>query len=293
VNEWYRSTLLSRGDDKNTARIVVVMQRVSQNDLVGYLQESGGFETLNLPAVGQREETYQLSAGGFYTRKPGELLHPAHESVDVLRELQREMGPIAFSAQYQQTPSPPGGNIIRRKWLQNTYTDVGMQPGDRLIMSWDIALSETQGSDYSVCVVLLVRNEVIHVLEVIRGKFPFEVLKRKIIEVKQRYRVSTLLIESSPISLGLIQSLREQSINVAQFKPSTDKRARVIAQCDLFAGGSIRLPVKAPWLESFLNELLSFPGRHDDQVDALVQGIEWARTNWRRRVYVGTYIGAT
>ncbi len=293
VIEWYRSTLLSRGDDKNTARIVVVMQRVSQNDLVGYLQESGGFETLNLPAVAQREETYQLSEGGFYTRKPGELLHPAHKSVDVLRELQREMGPIAFSAQYQQTPAPPGGNIIRRKWLQNTYTDVGMQPGDRLIMSWDIALSETQGSDYSACVVLLVRNEVIHVLEVIRGKFPFEVLKRKIIEVKQRYRVSTLLIKSSPISLGLIQSLREQSINVAQFKPSTDKRARVIAQCDLFAGGSIRLPVRAPWLESFLNELLSFPGRHDDQVDALVQGIEWARTNWRRRVRIGTYIGAT
>ena len=128
--------------------------------------------------------------------------------------------------------------------------------------------------------------------EVIRGKFPFEVLKRKIIEVKQRYRVSTLLL-NFPISLGLIQSLREQSINVAQFKPSTDKRARVIAQCDLFAGGSIRLPVKAPWLELFLNELLSFPGRHDDQVDALVQGIEWARTNWRRRVYIGTYIGAT
>ena len=91
VIEWYRSTLLSRGNDKNTARIVVVMQRVSQNDLVGYLQESGGFETLDLPAVAQREETYQLSAGRLYTRKQGELLHPAHKSVDVLRELQREM----------------------------------------------------------------------------------------------------------------------------------------------------------------------------------------------------------
>jgi hypothetical protein len=39
VIEWYRSTLLSRGDDKTTTRIVVVMQRVHQNDLVGYLQE--------------------------------------------------------------------------------------------------------------------------------------------------------------------------------------------------------------------------------------------------------------
>jgi hypothetical protein len=139
VIEWYRSTLLSRGDDKSTARIVVVMQRVSQNDLVGYLEESGGFELLNLPAIAQREETYQLSAGGFYTRKMGELLHPAHESSEVLQELKREMGPIAFDAQYQQTPAPPGGNIIRRKWLQNTYTHISIQPNDRLIMSWDIA----------------------------------------------------------------------------------------------------------------------------------------------------------
>ena len=54
VIEWYRSTLLSRGDDKTTTRIVVVMQRVHQNDLVGYLQEQGGFEVLNLPAIAQR-----------------------------------------------------------------------------------------------------------------------------------------------------------------------------------------------------------------------------------------------
>ena len=34
-----------------------------------------------------------------------------------LAELKREMGPIAFSAQYQQSPIPPGGTIIKRKWL--------------------------------------------------------------------------------------------------------------------------------------------------------------------------------
>jgi len=40
-----------------------------------------------------------------------------HEPVHVLTELKREMGPIAFSAQYQQSPIPPGGTIIKRKWL--------------------------------------------------------------------------------------------------------------------------------------------------------------------------------
>jgi hypothetical protein len=110
VIEWYRATLLSRGDDKTAMRIVVAMQRVHQEDLVGHLQEQGGFDILNLPAIAQRSQTYDLGGGRTYARQGGELLHPEHEPADVLIELKREMGPIAFSAQYQQTPIPRGGS---------------------------------------------------------------------------------------------------------------------------------------------------------------------------------------
>src|SRR5581483_9431060 len=210
VIEWYRSTLLSRGDDKSAARVVLVMQRVHQDDLAGYLQEQGGFEVLNLPAIAQREETFCLGDGRTYTRQKGELLHPKQEPAHVLAELKREMGPIAFSAQYQQSPIPPGGTIIKRKWL-TSYDEIRPQAGDRIILSWDIALSETETGDYSACVVLLRRQEVFYILEVVRGRFPFDPLKRKVMEVKRRYgSSSTLLIEDSPISRGLIQSLREQ-----------------------------------------------------------------------------------
>jgi hypothetical protein len=213
VIEWYRSTLLSRADDKKAARIVLVMQRVHQDDLAGYLQEQGGFEVLNLPAIAQRNETYFLGDGRTYDRQKGELLHPEHEPAHVLAELKREMGPIAFSAQYQQSPIPPGGAIIKRKWL-TPYDDIRPQSDDRIIMSWDIALSEAETGDYSACVVLLRRKEIFYILEVIRGRFPFDTLKRKVMEVKRRYGSSTLLIEDSPISRGLIQNLKEQSIIV-------------------------------------------------------------------------------
>ena len=178
VIEWYRSTLLSRGDDKTATRIVVVMQRVHQNDLVGYLQEQGGFEVLNLPAIAQKSQTYDLGGGRTYTRQQGELLHPEHEPADTLIELKREMGPIAFSAQYQQSPIPPGGTIIKRKWL-TTYDQIACQPGDRIVISWDIALSEIESGDYSAAVVLLIRKEVFFILEVVRGRFPFDTLKTK------------------------------------------------------------------------------------------------------------------
>jgi hypothetical protein len=164
VIEWYRSTLLSRGDDKTATRIVVVMQRVHQNDLVGYLQQQGGFEILNLPAIAQQSQTYELGGGRTYTRQQGELLHPTHEPAEALIELKREMGPIAFSAQYQQSPIPPGGTIVKRKWL-TCYDQIGSQPGDSIVISWDIALSETESGDYSACVVLLIRKEVFSFLK--------------------------------------------------------------------------------------------------------------------------------
>jgi predicted phage terminase large subunit-like protein len=66
-------------------------------------------------------------------------------------------------------------------------------------------------------------------------------------------------------------------ITEATYTPDTDKRARVIAQSDLFVGGSVRFPRRATWLEECTAELLAFPGRHDDQVDALTQGLAWGR----------------
>jgi predicted phage terminase large subunit-like protein len=281
--EWYRSTLLSRPDDKQIARILLVMQRVHQDDLAGYLEEQGGFEILNLPAIATQTKTYELGGGRSYVRQRGELLHPSHEPDSVLRELKREMGPIAFSAQYQQSPIPPGGTIVKRKWF--VFYDVvpTYDRGDHVIMSWDIALSEEEKGDYSACVVLLRRREVFFVLEVIRQRLRFDDLRRKVLEVKKRYGDATLLIEDSAISKGLIQSLEESSLNVTKYAPDTDKRNRLIAQCDLFAGGSVRLPARAPWLEDFTAELLAFPGRHDDQVDALTQGLAWGRSLWSQR----------
>jgi predicted phage terminase large subunit-like protein len=273
---------VTRADDKQTARTVVVMQRIHVEDLVGHLTEKdAGFDVLNLPAIAQSTATYDLGGGRTHTREKGDLLHPAHEPDEVLREIKNSMGPMLFSAQYQQAPEPPGGKIIKRKMLKY-YTAVERRATDRIIMSWDIALSEKEKADLSACVVLLNRGDLYYVLEVIRGIFPFDRLKAKIIEVKERYgKTASLVIEESPISHGLIQTLREQRINIVDYKPKGDKTERLISQIDLFMGGSVLLPKDAPWLEEFRAELLSFPGRHDDQVDALAQGLAWHRAAWK------------
>ena len=280
VINWYRSTLVTRADDKQAARIILVMQRIHVDDLVGYLLENENYEVLNLPAIAQATSTHDLGRGRTHVREAGDLLHPTHEPIEVLRALKKSMGSMAFSAQYQQAPEPAGGKIIKRKML-HYYTAIERRPADRIVMSWDIALSERETADYSAGVVLLNRGETYFVMEVLRGKFPFEKLKDKILDMKQRYGKASLVIEESPISQGLIQSLREKNINVVDIRPDRDKRARLISQIDLFEGGSIILPKEAPWLDAFRAELLSFPGRHDDQVDALSQGLAWQRASWK------------
>jgi predicted phage terminase large subunit-like protein len=130
-------------------------------------------------------------------------------------------------------------------------------------------------------VALLNRGETYYVMEVVRGKFPFDKLLGKILDMKARYGTATLLIEDAPISIGVIQALRQKHVNVVGITPHRDKRSRLISQIDLFEGGSILLPKDAPWLDAFVSELLSFPGRHDDQVDALTQGLAWQRDAWK------------
>jgi predicted phage terminase large subunit-like protein len=281
--DWYRNTLVTRPDDKKAARIVVVMQRVHQEDLVGYLQEQGGFDILNLPAIAQTSSTFSTGSRSSHMRLAGEILHPEHESGEILLGIKRDMGSMQFSAQYQQTPVPAGGTFIKRTWLK-TYpaSEISPQYRDRMVISWDIALSEAQTGDSSAGVVLLCRGDTFYVLEVCKGQFPFGKLIEKILDMVKRYHPnSSLVIEESSISLGLIQALKQNHINVVAITPTKDKRSRVISQTDRFEGGSVLLPERAEWLDGFIGELLSFPGgRHDDQVDALVQGMAWMRAQW-------------
>jgi predicted phage terminase large subunit-like protein len=106
-------------------------------------------------------------------------------------------------------------------------------------------------------------------------------------EMCRRFPQGALLIEDSPISKGLIQSIKNNNVNVVTVTPDKDKLSRVISQGDQFEGGSISVPARAEWRDGFLGELLAFPGGHnDDQVDALVQGLAWQRGQWLRTIKV-------
>jgi predicted phage terminase large subunit-like protein len=292
LKQWYSNTLLSRLDHKTEGSIIIVMQRLHPEDLVGHLLEQEGWRHLNLPAIAEEDTIVRLGQNRSHRRLLGDLLHPERESQVALDELKASMGSMEFAAQYQQTPVPIGGNLIKWSWFKSYDTPPTPQSGDEIIVSWDTALSSSQLADYSACVVLLARGETIYIVDVLRARLEYPDLKRAVLEQHNRWRdVASnyaLLIEKKGSGLSLIQDLYREGIYAIAVDPNGDKIMRMAAQTAPIEAGAVHVPTHAPWLDEFKKEVLSFPfSKHDDQIDALSQALQRAFAPGPPRVILG------
>jgi predicted phage terminase large subunit-like protein len=292
LTQWYSNTLLSRLDSKAEDAIVVVMQRLHVDDFVAYLLDQQGWTHLNLPAIAETEQRIQLGPRRYHIRRPGEVLHSEREPLSVLEQLKQSMGSMNFSAQYQQSPVPEGGNLIKRNWF-GVYDEAPTPaPSDRIIVSWDTALSARELSSYSACMVVLVRGESVYILDVFRERLEYPELKRKVIEVHHRWKLYTdnyaLLIEKMGSGMSLIQDLKCEHIHAVAVQPKEEKVIRMNAQTARIEAGSVLLPRRARWLDDFLQEVLAFPASgHADQIDAFSQALNHAFNRPRFEMPVG------
>ena len=91
-----------------------------------------------------------------------------------------------------------------------------------------------------------------------------------------------VLIEDKASGISLIQELQAEGFSRVQPAPSMDgdKEMRLRSQTAKIEGGFVLFPEDAPWLNDYLNELLSFPNcKHDDQVDSTVFALAWNTIN--------------
>jgi predicted phage terminase large subunit-like protein len=295
VNEWYDHTLLSRLNDKAKGCIIIVMQRLHQDDLVGHVLEQERWEVLAFPAIAEEDEAHLIESplgGRLFKRKVGDVLHPERESAATLAHIRQAVGEYVFTSQYQQNPTPLGGAMVRTKWLR--YYEPAERPGrfDEVVQSWDTANKANELSDYSVCTIWGVHDKNYYLLDLYRGRLNYPDLKRKVRELAQLHRADTILIEDKASGTQLIQDLKEDRVFAVKPyspPPGTDKIMRLYAQTAMFENGRVLLPRRASWLAGYVSELTSFPGsKHDDQVDATTQALHHMRENssllamWRR-----------
>ncbi|MDP4003687.1 phage terminase large subunit [Methylobacterium sp. NEAU K] len=277
VNEAFDNTLLTRLNDKRRGAIVIVMQRLHADDLVGHVLERDAWEVVSLPAIATEETCHRLShvPGDLYRRRVGELLHPEREPMAVLEQMRRAQGSLTFQAQYQQDPAPTGGNVIRRAWLRSY--DARPRRFDRVVAAWDTASTLSEASDWSVGTVWGALGLDYYLLDVVRGRWESWELRQKIVALSERWRADATLIEKTPLGHALLQDLRRtKALAPILVEPRYDKEARLLAQSARFEAGQVHLPADAPWLGAYIGELLAFPnGRHDDQVDATTYALHY------------------
>jgi predicted phage terminase large subunit-like protein len=273
TQRWFEHTFSSRLNDKKRGAIVIVMQRVHEEDLSGYLLRKGGWEHLTLPALAE-DTRHFVPLAAHYRQVENDPLHPARESPQTLEQIKRELGSYAFAAQYLQQPVARSGGMISAQWLKR-YVQAPEE--GQVIQSWDTAIKTGKENDYSVCLTLRVTKAEIYLLKVWRARADYPDLRRRLMQEAEEMQPSAILLEDKASGQSLLQDLRRETmLPLIAVMPKLDKVTRVASVSAMIEAGQLRLPERAHWLAAFEEELLSFPhSRHDDQVDALSQALQW------------------
>lgn len=281
VNEWYDNSLRSRLNNQETGAIIIVMQRLHANDLVGHVLESEGWDAVKFPAIAKEDVEYRVNTPfGFriIQRRESEILQPDLVSEVTLNQLQHTMTSYNFAAQYQQDPQPPEGLIIQRDWLKFYKDSERPESFEQIVQSWDTANKATELADYSVGTTWGIVGNRLYLLHVLRRRMEFPELKRTVLDAARGWKADLVLVEDKASGTQLIQELRAEGFSRVRAAPKQDgdKVMRTRIQTARIEGGFMLLPTDAPWLDTYVRELISFPNcKYDDQVDSTVNMLAW------------------
>ena len=278
VKLWFNGTGYTRLDDKETGCMIIIMQRLHEDDLVGHVLTQGSWEVVSLPAIAVEDEIHSInlpSCSYVQCRSIGEALHPARESLAGLDQIKRNLGSYNFAGQYQQSPAPQDGGMINANWFKTC--DQLPDSFDRVVQSWDTASKESQFSDYSVCTTWGVKGKNIFLINVFRKRLLFPELKREVVYQQRLFNADIVLVEDKSSGTALIQELLHEGVRqITKFTPEGDKVTRMHTQTATIENGFVFLPREAHWKEDYLHEMVMFPnGRHDDQVDSTSQALTY------------------
>ena len=272
----YYSTVASRTDNQHTGAIVMVGQRFHPDDHIGRLLRSAEkWTVLTLPAIAEKDEYIAIGPGQWHLRRVGDLLHPAQQSRDFLEAL-RSQDPETYAAQYQQSPIPPGGFLIRRDQIQ--YCDELPQrtSSSVYVQTWDTNQKPGEMNARSACLDILVHDNKYFIAYALVGQWEYYELERRLLSRADEQKPNAILIEDVGFGTALIGTLRHKGMPVIAVKPEGDKKTRLLREMAKFANAQVFLLKTAPGRADLETELFNFPGgRRNDLVDALSQALAY------------------
>lgn len=300
VLDWLDGTISTRFNDPTNGALVVIMQRLHEEDATGHLLKQGGFEHICLPA--EYEPSHPFVWPDDPREKAGQLLWPERFGEEEIDELKVKLGSYRAAGQLQQRPSPEEGGIIKRywwryypvEWLDTEEWPEQAPPFTKIWQSWDTALKEKTSNDFTVGGLWGADLANRYLLRLQRGRWSLTETKEQMRQMTswadQRFPKHVghqKRVENTANGPDLIVALRDEIPGIVGVNVNKDKVSRAYAVTPQLEAGNIKVPglpnqdhsgpdpSTPSWVQEFIDENAAFPnGSFDDQVDMMTQALD-------------------
>lgn len=190
VNQRFETTIRNRVNSRNTP-IVIIMQRLHEHDLCGYLMETepDKWTVLSLPCI-------ECVNGKEYA------LWPEKFTLDELYEL-KNIQPFVFETQYMQNPRPMEGLMYREF---KTYDIIPKGPANKC-RSCNYTDTADTGADFLCSIFYEERPTGNYVTDVIYTKRPMEYNEQATAQMLSRIKTDVAFIESNNGGRGFMRNV--------------------------------------------------------------------------------------
>lgn len=306
VIENFRESILSRllEDEESKATIIIMMQRLSDVDLCGFLLNPKNFKgidqsqwkVVSLEAINSKKQIYECK-DFYFEREANTPLFPARHSLESLKQIELEMGTDAFSTQYQQDPQVSEAGYFEPHFFR-TISSFEV-PTQNIYIFIDTAESLQSTADNRAIVVFGISveegRETIVVYDCFFGIWDEDVMTDNIIESMIYYPSAGVFIEQAGGGIIITRLLYKKisevnarlrndgkpiitnSITPYNASRKLSKVDKIKALRPYYNSGQLKFISSARGIEQIKSELLSFnpekPHKKDDCIDALASGI--------------------
>ena len=277
ANEWYRTTFYSRLNQPDIGVRIIIMQRVHEDDLTGFLlgrETRLKYKHICIPAKSGDDNIKPKHLEEFYDKDTG-LFWEDRFSQRTLDDYKSALGSYGYAGQLQQTPTPLDSGMIHKDWFKVDRYRVDDSVVNFVI---DPAYTADQKNDPSALLAYTYKDNKWQIVDCVNVYKEFPDLVKFIQQwvAKNGYtNRSRIFVEPKASGKSIVQTLvRETGLNVKEDKPPTkDKVARVSDVSASLESGRVSL-LNGDWNDEFLDQLTKFPAaKHDDMVDCLVMAV--------------------
>lgn len=223
INLRFENTIRNRTNSRNTP-IIIIMQRLHEHDLCGYLQEIEPDEwtVLSLPAIQVGEDGTEHA------------LWPMKHTLDELHRM-RDINPLVFDTQYMQDPTPKEGLMYADGF--RTYSRDNLPTGHNAQNRWNYTDTADTGSDSLCSICFIDTPEFVYVTDVLFTDASMEITESQTAELLTRNNTVWSLVESNNggrafarnVKRILRATLRNFRVAVNSFTQTQNKASRIYA----------------------------------------------------------------